>query len=109
MRKGSIQKLPVCKRGAHEKHVSTLNEIEKLGQLLEPIVSRKGGPDFSNLVIINNLSNSNGLEQTTDISIETPQVQYLRGTEPATMQIRKRLIIEERETANVSKEDMSGE
>uniref|UniRef100_M1BMB0 Uncharacterized protein n=1 Tax=Solanum tuberosum TaxID=4113 RepID=M1BMB0_SOLTU len=74
----------VFKRGAHEKHVTSSNEIEKLGQLLkpnkEPIVSRKGGPGFSSLVIFNSLSNSNGLEQNRYISIETPEVQYLPGT-----------------------------
>lgn len=100
------------KRGAHEKHVTTSNEIEKLGQLLrpnkEPIVSRKGGPGFSSLVIFNNLSNSNGLEQNRYISIETPEVQYLPGTESATMQIRNLSIIEERETTNVWIEGVSG-
>lgn len=39
------------KKGASEKHVTSSNEIEKLGQLQkpnkEPTVARRGGPDFS--------------------------------------------------------------
>lgn len=84
-----------------------------MGQLLKPnketIVSRKGGPDFSSLVIFNNSSYSNGLEQNRDISTETPEVQYLLGTESAAMQIRNLSIIEERETTNVSIEGVSEE
>lgn len=83
----------VFKKGVSEKHVTSLNEIEKLDQLLkpnkEPTVSRRGGPDFSSQVIFNDLNNNNAFEQNSDISMETPEIKYIPRTEPAAMQIRK--------------------
>ncbi|KAF3668885.1 hypothetical protein FXO37_09293 [Capsicum annuum] len=88
------------KRGACEKHVTNLNEIEKMGQLMKPnkesTVSRRGGLDTSSQVIFNNLNNSCVLEQDRDISIETSEVKYLAEIEP--------VVTEDRKTTEVSRE-----